>query len=349
MGVAFPYPALTALVFVPFALLPLGFADDLWTFATIVSLVIALRVVGVRDWKIYGLVFLLTPVLVAWHTANLTLLLCLGIALTWRYRDRQLVAAVIVAIMVSLKPFIWPIGLWLIATRRYKAAATAAALTLAINVAAFGAIGFGAIKGYLHVTSLVTDTQLRAGYTLLALALRTGVSAPVAHVLAVAVPAIVALAAVRFGRRRSDLAALVVTVAVILLATPVLWNHYFALLLIPLAIASPRLAPVWIAPLAWWACPVTPPSTAAIGVAWFIAALITAVTVTQTPVEVGEPTIANRNAGAVRVKGAGRLAPHQLWRPSVRQTQMPTVVHCSAGDSTERPHGGRSQAALVCC
>lgn len=301
LGVSFPYPALTAVAFVPLALLPHGLADDIWSAATILSLVVALRVVRVADWRIYGLVFLLTPVLVAWHTANLTLLLCLGLALLWRYRDRRLVAAALVAIMISLKPFIWPIGLWFLATRRYRTAIAAAALTLAINLAAFGVIGFGAIRGYLHVSSLVTHTQYRAGYTLLALAVRTGVSSSAANVVALAVPVILALVAVRCGRRGSELGALALTVIVILLATPVLWNHYFTLLLIPLAIYRPRLTPIWLAPLAWWACPVTPPGTAAVVVAWSILAFITAVIVTGSAVEVGEPTSArSRRAFGLR-------------------------------------------------
>jgi hypothetical protein len=242
LGVSFPYPALTALVFVPFALLPLAVACNLWACATILSLVIALRVVHVRDWRIYGLVFGLVPVLDAWRTGNFTLLFCLGLALIWRYRERPIVAAAIVAVMVSLKPFIWPIALWFIATRRYKAAASVAALTLAINLAAFGTLGFSTVHGYLHLSSLVTHTQYREGYTLLALVLRTGVPTSMAKLFAIAVAAIVALMVVRLGRRGSELAALVLAVTVVLLATPVLWNHYFALLLIPLGIARPRLA-----------------------------------------------------------------------------------------------------------
>lgn len=34
-----------------------------------------------------------------------------------------------------------------------------------------------------------------------------------------------------------------------LLATPISWLHYFALLVIPLAIVRPRLSPLWLLPL----------------------------------------------------------------------------------------------------
>jgi hypothetical protein len=44
-----------------------------------------------------------------------------------------------------------------------------------------------------------------------------------------------------------------------LLATPVVWIHYFVLLLVPLAIMRPRLSGAWLLPLALFACPVTSP------------------------------------------------------------------------------------------
>ena len=40
-----------------------------------------------------------------------------------------------------------------------------------------------------------------------------------------------------------------------LLATPVLWLHYFVLLFVPIALARPRLSALWFAPLAFWITP----------------------------------------------------------------------------------------------
>jgi len=42
-----------------------------------------------------------------------------------------------------------------------------------------------------------------------------------------------------------------------LVASPVVWNHYFALLIVPLAILRPRLRIEWAIPLALWLCPAT--------------------------------------------------------------------------------------------
>jgi hypothetical protein len=45
--------------------------------------------------------------------------------------------------------------------------------------------------------------------------------------------------------------------AAALAASPIVWNHYFVLLAVPLAVGSKRLAPAWFVPLAMWVCPGT--------------------------------------------------------------------------------------------
>ena len=34
-----------------------------------------------------------------------------------------------------------------------------------------------------------------------------------------------------------------------------MWNHYFAVLLIPLAVVAPRLSPIWAVPFLLWFVP----------------------------------------------------------------------------------------------
>jgi hypothetical protein len=53
------------------------------------------------------------------------------------------------------------------------------------------------------------------------------------------------------GDRRS----FAIAIAGSLLATPVLWLHYFALLLVPIALYRPRLSGLWFVPLALWLTP----------------------------------------------------------------------------------------------
>jgi hypothetical protein len=69
--------------------------------------------------------------------------------------------------------------------------------------------------------------------------------------------ALAALAVVVFLGRRSggDRNAFIAALAASLLASPVVWGHYFLLALIPLALARQHVGLAWLAPLAFWAIP----------------------------------------------------------------------------------------------
>jgi hypothetical protein len=47
-----------------------------------------------------------------------------------------------------------------------------------------------------------------------------------------------------------DRVSLSVVLAAALVLTPILWLHYLVLLLVPIALARPRLSPLWLVPLA---------------------------------------------------------------------------------------------------
>ena len=49
--------------------------------------------------------------------------------------------------------------------------------------------------------------------------------------------------------------ALTLTVALALVSSPLLWSHYLALLLVPLALLRPRLHWVWLLPVLMWVSP----------------------------------------------------------------------------------------------
>jgi hypothetical protein len=80
-----------------------------------------------------------------------------------------------------------------------------------------------------------------------------------------AVAAGVALLCFKTGRAGREQVAFALSMGVVLLATPVIWLHYFALLLVPLALSLPRVGPLWLLPLLTFGCPPTSPSTWQIG------------------------------------------------------------------------------------
>jgi alpha-1,2-mannosyltransferase len=275
------YPALGALLCAAFALLPHTAADITFTALDMSAVLVALRLLDVRDWRLYGLVFMWPPVITGWQTANITLLLVLGLAAVWRYRDRPLVSGLILAALVSIKVILWPLGLWLLATRRFMALGYALASALVLNMIAWSVIGFGEIPRYLQVLQSFDRAGERRAYSTFSLALHLGASRSAASALGLALASIVAAACFMIGRRGRDRVSFALCVAVALLATPIIWLHYFALLAVPLAVLRPRFSPVWLAPLVLLVCPPTSPPTWKIVLALSVAALVLGAAVRQ--------------------------------------------------------------------
>jgi hypothetical protein len=258
---AFVYPALGALLFVPFGLLPHGVADAVFVALCIATVPVLLALLGVRDWRVFGIAFLWQPVFSAWETANVMLLLALGIALLWRSRDRPFAAGLLLTLLVSVKLFIWPLAIWLLATRRYAALGYAVVCGVALNAAAWAVLGFDQIGRYVKLLSAVSAHEEGRSYSVLALALDAGATRTVAYALALALAAAVGAACFVLGRRARDVPALLLAVATALLATPIIWTHYFVLLIVPLALLRPRLDIVWALPIAIVLCPTGRPLT----------------------------------------------------------------------------------------
>lgn len=259
-GFAFVYPAPGALLFAAFAWLPRVVADAVFTAICMAAALGTLSVLGVRDWRLYGLTMLWPPVISGWQTANVSLLLAFGIAVAWRARNRPLVAGAFAALLISLKIFLWPLVVWLLLTRRWRACAWALACGLAVNIIAWAVVGFGQVSAYADLVRSVTKVEQAAAYTPLALALRLGAGATLAYVMAGVAVVLVAMVCVIAARHCQDSAVLLGVIALSLLATPVVWRHYFVLLLVPIAIMRPRLSAAWTIPLLTFVCPVTAPA-----------------------------------------------------------------------------------------
>jgi alpha-1,2-mannosyltransferase len=183
----------------------------------------------------------------------LSSLLLLGVAAAWRYRDRRHIAAAVTAVTAVAKLFVWPLFVWLLATRRLRTGLEGAVVALVLLLAGWAAIGFAGLRGYPHLLHLLSHVEAVQSFSLVGLLRLQGDVATAftaALVLAVVVGVVIA------GRGPDgDRRSLAVAVAGALLATPVLWLHYFVLLFVPLALTRPRLSALWFAPLAFWVTP----------------------------------------------------------------------------------------------
>ncbi len=273
-GTAFVYPALSALVLAPFGLLHAALANDLYRTLCIAMALGTLSVLGVRDWRVYGASLLLPAVNIGWQGGNVSVPLGFMVALTWRYRERPLVAGLLTAAAISIKPFMWPLVLWLLVTRRFKATAATVGWAVLLNLIAWGVLGFDEIHTYMRLSGEVTAALWHGGYSMLAVAGYLGLGRGAGEGLLLLVSAFAAGAVIYVGWiRRDERAALALTVALMLVASPLVWNHYFVLMLIPLALYRPRFTPLWLVSLPTWVCP---PSQAVSGwqcaLLWIVAA-----------------------------------------------------------------------------
>jgi hypothetical protein len=86
----------------------------------------------------------------------------------------------------------------------------------------------------------------------------------------VAISASAGLGALIFARRNDDARALTMAVVLMLTASPLIWIHYFAVLLVPLAILRPKIGRAWWAPVLLWIVPVAAPTLWQIIWCWLI-------------------------------------------------------------------------------
>ncbi len=183
------------------------------------------------------------------------------VALAWKYRDRHRVAGLAVGVAVAAKLFVAPLVVWLLLTRRFRAAAWAAASAVVLVFGSWLLIGFEGLADYPALLGVLQDV-----YAIRSLSVATvagALGAPVG--LAVALAAVAGLAclglAAWFSRREdADRRCFTATVTACVVASPVVWPNYCALLYIPIALRWPRLALAWFFGHAIWIAALLAPS-----------------------------------------------------------------------------------------
>jgi len=249
---SFVYPPPVAALFAPLALLPTHVGTVGFGALLVASVCGTLVLLGVRDPRVYAVALLWLPVLAGIRFGSISPLIALAAAAMWRFRDRRYTAALLLAATLVAKLFVWPLAIWLLLTRRWRTAAIGAGIALVVTVAAWAPIGIGEIRHYPHLLSVLSQAEQAESFSVVAFGLAAGLSAHSAHVVAaLAAASLVALAlAVRLrGRGDTDYTVFALMIGAALAASPIVWNHYFALLLVPVAIVAPRFGPIWVLPL----------------------------------------------------------------------------------------------------
>jgi hypothetical protein len=256
----FVYPPIAAFLAAPLAVFPFGIAAALLALLEVLATGLTLRILGVRDWRCYGVTLLWYPVIQNVLIGSITSLLALGVAIAWRYRDERSLTTIVAATLVAAKVFLWPLLFWLAATRRGLAAGRALALAVAGVVLSWTFIGFAGFSSYPRLLDELSRLEQWKSYSAVAFGLVLGLSTGEARALAVVAGTAVLVGVLVVGRRRredadADRHAFILAIAAAFLFSPIVWTHYLALLVVPIAISRRTLSPLWFVPLAMWATP----------------------------------------------------------------------------------------------
>ena len=250
------YPPLLAIALIPATVLPdevrgSSPAGVLVSLLLIACVVGTLALLDVRDWRCYPVALLYPPTLENVEYGAVGPALALLVALGWRYRDRVWPVAASVGAAIALKVFVWPLLVWLAATKRSAAAVGAAVTAVGLALGSWAAIGFDGIADYPDLLRRLSDVEAEHSYSAYAILVAIGVPSGLAHVVVTGAAATLLVLAWRAARgAHGDRRALTLALAAGFVLTPILWLHYLVLLVVPIALARPRLSVLWLVPLA---------------------------------------------------------------------------------------------------
>lgn len=240
------YPPLLMLGVLPLTWLPWPLGVGVWVLVLVAAVAGSLAALGVRDLRVYLLALLALPVVNGLVLGNATLVLLLPVALAWRWRDRWAWTGAAVGVALAAKLFLWPLAFWLLGTRRYRALAVALATAAGAVLLPWAAIGFDGLRSYPHLLRAAEDVYAGHSYSLATALAALGVDAGMASRALVSLGFLAALGVAAVARRSPELAAFSLAVLVAVLASPIVWPYYYALLVVPLAVLRPAPALAWL-------------------------------------------------------------------------------------------------------
>jgi hypothetical protein len=244
---AYGYPPLVAFGLVPLTVLPAPHV--IFTLLLLGGVPVSLWLLGVRDWRCYGVAFLWAPVFSAVQTGNVTIPLLLGVSACWHWRDRARAAATAGGLAIAAKILCWPLVVWLCATRRIRTGAGAVAVAVGVTLGLWAILGFSGLLDYPSSLRGLGEQVTPDGYTLKALLTDLGAGSTVAGLAGALLAGATLVGVVLYGRRGDERRSLALAAVAMIVASPIVWLHSFALLLVPVALLRPRLSLVWALPV----------------------------------------------------------------------------------------------------
>jgi len=272
----FYYPPTFIPLILVFGLLPAGAATWAWIGLLLVAFAAGVAVLPVSRtvrWLVVLLAGLSWPFLYAIKLGQVGPLLFLLMAMGWRWIDRGPVLGATGALGAAIKIQPGLVLAWALLTRRWSAVITGAAVLVGLAVLATLVAGVGAWTDFLALITRVSDPITTPhNFTPGAVAFQLGAPREVAVIVQYAAMAAAVLAVVVTALRLGAVPSYLVAVIASPLLSPILWDHYALLLLLPVAwfldrghpwavlfvLVTPVLlvgqTPAFVYPVAFWVC-----------------------------------------------------------------------------------------------
>ena len=249
------YPPQLVLALVPLTWLPIDLVAVVVGLGLLALVGLTLYVLEVRDIRCYAAAVLWVPSISAVLLGNVSIPLALALAVVWRYRERVWPPAVSLGLSVSAKLVLWPMFVWMIATRRVRASIAAIAIGVAVTLAAWAVIGFAGFGSYPDLVRRLSEIQAENSYSLVGMASTAGLGDGGGQALTLFVGGGLLTACVLLARRGDDVRSFTCAVVATLALSPIVWLHYLVVLLVPMAISRPRFTTLWLLPVLLWISP----------------------------------------------------------------------------------------------
>ncbi len=253
----FVYPAPAALLAAVFAVVPLAVAAFVFEVGAIVASLASLWIVGERRAVALAFAALSPVILNAVNVGTIMPFLMLLTACAWRYRDRPWASGLAVCGLIALKLFLWPLVLFLLCRRSYRAALIATTGSAAVIVCSWAALGFAGMATYPQVLAMLAQVEGHLTFATGQLVVAAGGSETAGKALSLAVTGLLLAAAVRLRADAAGCFALCVCAG--LTSSPIVWLNYAGCVMVVVAVLRPRNVLLWALPCAFWMFPQAQP------------------------------------------------------------------------------------------
>jgi hypothetical protein len=235
----FYYPPTFVPLVLPFGLLSATTAVWAWTALLIGAFLVGVAVMPVsatvRWWTVL-LAGLSWPFVYAVKLGQVGPLLFLCFAVGWRWLDDPLRLGLSGALGAAIKLQPGLVFVWALLTARYRAVVVGIVALLVLAIAATLLAGPGSWTDFITLVRRVSDPITTAhNFTPGAIAYQLGLSADLAALIQWTSTVLALVAVVVAARRAASEASYLVALIVSQLLSPILWDHYAMLLLLPVA------------------------------------------------------------------------------------------------------------------